>query len=161
MSHGDEKRAKKLTRRKLIAQGGKLGAGLAIAPFVLDLTACSSDNSSTSGKPGAPAPTKSGSTANKGKGAAGGSGSSSSKSAAAGGGAGKGSTAGNGDAIAAGSVLLGLYKGDGMNALKAAVGKLDFSWLHAGDTVLIKVAFLAAAGRSMELFAREWPRPAS
>ncbi len=43
-------------------------------------------------------------------------------------------------AIATGSVLLGLYTGDGVAAMKQAAQKLDFSWLMPGDTVLIKVA---------------------
>jgi uncharacterized protein (DUF362 family) len=46
----------------------------------------------------------------------------------------------NGDAIASGAVLLGLYKGDGMAAVAEAIKRLDFSWLKQGDSVLIKVA---------------------
>jgi uncharacterized protein (DUF362 family) len=46
----------------------------------------------------------------------------------------------NGNAIASGAVLMGLYKGDGTAAVAAAVKRLDFSWLKQGDTVLIKVA---------------------
>jgi len=42
--------------------------------------------------------------------------------------------------IPSGSVLLGLYAGDGASALRAAAPRLDFSWLKSGDTVLIKVA---------------------
>ena len=42
--------------------------------------------------------------------------------------------------IPSGSVLLGLYGGDGAAALRAAAPRLDFSWLKPGDTVLIKVA---------------------
>jgi len=127
----DHKRAKTLTRRKLIEQGGKLGAGLAIAPFVLDLTACSGGgNASMASKPKTSASSKTGSTANKSTGSAG---SSSSATSSA-------SPASSGSPIETDSVLLGLYKGDGMTALKAAVGKLDFSWLGQGDTVLIKVA---------------------
>jgi uncharacterized protein (DUF362 family) len=45
-----------------------------------------------------------------------------------------------GSPIAAGAVLLGLYEGDGEAAARAATARLDFSWLNAGDTVLIKVA---------------------
>jgi uncharacterized protein (DUF362 family) len=46
----------------------------------------------------------------------------------------------SGKPIAADAVLLGLYEGDGANALEKAVSRLDFSWLKEGDSVLIKVA---------------------
>jgi uncharacterized protein (DUF362 family) len=42
--------------------------------------------------------------------------------------------------LPAGAVLLGLYPGNGITAFQAAAPKLDFSWLKAGDSVLIKVA---------------------
>src|SRR5262245_14536642 len=43
-------------------------------------------------------------------------------------------------AIPEGAVLLGLYAGDGAEALGLAAKRLDFSWLKPGDSVLIKVA---------------------
>jgi uncharacterized protein (DUF362 family) len=52
----------------------------------------------------------------------------------------KSSSEGSGKPIAAAAVLLGLYEGDGANALEKAVSRLDFSWLKDGDSVLIKVA---------------------
>lgn len=59
-----------------------------------------------------------------------------------GGSSGSGGTGGSPgtDPITAGAVLLGLYDGDGANALRQAVKRLDFSWLRPGDSVLIKVA---------------------
>ncbi|MFI5308249.1 MAG: DUF362 domain-containing protein, partial [Polyangiales bacterium] len=123
---------KKLTRRTLIREGGKIGAGLALAPLVLDLSACSSDSStpkatttSKSAHSGSSATAKAASTGAAGKGSASTS---------------TGTSMADAAPIAAGSVLLGLYKGDGMNALEQAASKLDFSWLGSGDTVLIKVA---------------------
>jgi uncharacterized protein (DUF362 family) len=169
----DEKREqKRLTRRGFMRRGGKLGAGVAIAPFVLNLSACSSEPSkpgtgATTGAPGAaasggsPAGSSSGNAGTHGAPAGGSSGSGGSAAAGGGGAAGNkqqapaasndagskggastdaGGGGGSPNAIAEGAVLLGLYKGDGMAAMKAAAAKLDFSWLKAGDTVLIKVA---------------------
>ncbi|HTU57593.1 MAG TPA: DUF362 domain-containing protein [Polyangiales bacterium] len=44
------------------------------------------------------------------------------------------------DTLPAAAVLLSLQPGDGVNAVKQALEKLDLSWLEKGDSVLIKVA---------------------
>jgi len=44
------------------------------------------------------------------------------------------------DVLPAAAVLLSLQPGDGVNAVKQALEKLDLSWLKKGDSVLIKVA---------------------
>jgi uncharacterized protein (DUF362 family) len=44
------------------------------------------------------------------------------------------------DSLPAGAVLLSLAQGNGAEAVKRALEKLDLSWLEKGDSVLIKVA---------------------
>lgn len=185
-----DERNQRLTRRRFIHHTGAITAGVAFAPFALDLTGCGgqgaasqsgSDSSmSAAGKPGAmdedmhasggsggqrlPPPTAAGKGGNMASGAPsqvasaggmpgaggragaaniGGAGGEGGKSMAASGGGQVGAAmpaADGGNAIAAGAVLLGLYDGDGGDALRGAVKRLDFSWLKPGDTVLIKVA---------------------
>jgi uncharacterized protein (DUF362 family) len=197
---GDDRHRNKLTRRKFIRQGGTLGAGVALGPIVLDLSACSSDapgteapatgasvpsgpigtapasatetatqaaagSGTTTTRPvtsavagsssaagGAPASGGAPATAQASAGTSGSAGTPATAQASAGtgevpsasGAAGQAGSAGAptaapSNAIAAGSVLIGLYPGDGAAAMSEAAKRLDFSWLGSGDTVLIKV----------------------
>jgi uncharacterized protein (DUF362 family) len=103
----------KISRRSLLARGSQIGAGLALGPLMLQLSSCASGGDSGDDSNGDKDSQSRGST-------------SSSERA--------------GKAIAAEAVLLGLYEGEGANALEKAVSRLDFSWLKDGDSVLIKVA---------------------
>ncbi|MDH5674494.1 MAG: DUF362 domain-containing protein [Myxococcales bacterium] len=138
-----------LSRRDFLKRSSAVGAGAAMAPLVLNLTACSGGGEDTSPGPdgtGSSKATGDGSEAGAtGDGSGDGSGSEASGGAAGGaadtgGSTGTGGGATNSDAIADGAVLLGLYSGDGEAAAQEAAKKLDFSWLGEGDTVLIKVA---------------------
>ncbi|MET0385631.1 MAG: DUF362 domain-containing protein [Polyangiales bacterium] len=144
MDH-DGKKPSALTRRVFIKQSASAAT---LAPFVLHLSACASssdakDSVRDSGEreSAEDAATADASTPSTGASDAAGSGAPDSPDApdaqdtAA-------PTIGtdDGSTLAAGAVLVGLYPGDGANAMKEALARLDFSWLKDGDTVLIKVA---------------------
>ena len=198
----DDRDRSRLTRRGFIRQSGTLGAGVALGPIVLDLSACAGSPPSPEGpaadtsasqsataepappspsaagsgsatKPNGPAPSESGAAPMAQAGSSAGSGALEAPQPSGGTGGGQatagtpataqasaGTTASNAagqsgspsspgspetaetpsTAIAAGSVLIGLYPGDGAAAMSEAAKRLDFSWLKSGDTVLIKVA---------------------
>ena len=149
---GQEEKNNKLTRRAFLKHGTGVGvAGAALGPMVLNLAACSdskaTDESMTPGMPGgAPA----GDTTGMQPGGVAAAGSGSTPVSGAGGSppgtdpmtgaGGADSTPVAASAIAAGAVLFGLYTGNGTEAMTMAAPRLDFSWLKAGDSVLIKVA---------------------
>lgn len=124
-----------LSRRTFLERAGTLGATLVAAPFVLDLTGCKSDDDEAPAEePMADASQPDHDAAEPDTDAS----DTDASDVDASGSDDAGQVASN--AIAAGAVLLGLYEGDGEAAARAAVAKLDFSWLKEGDTVLIKVA---------------------
>lgn len=124
------------------AAGGALesgGASTAVTGASSGGGAAGSTGSAGAGAGGAPGAsgTISG---NAGTSAAGGATATGGTTSMSGGASGAGGAVSTSSAIPKDSVLLGLYPGDGSAAMKAAAQKLDFSWLKAGDTVLIKVA---------------------
>lgn len=129
---GLDDKTNKLTRRTFLRRSSEIGvAGAALGPLVLNLAACADDKATDESKMTAPPgkPGMSGDASAAGTG-----------DASAAGTDRDGSTPIPGEAIAAGAVLFGLYKGNGTDAMTKAAARLDFSWLKAGDSVLIKVA---------------------
>jgi uncharacterized protein (DUF362 family) len=135
-ARGSKHKSSELTRRAFLEKASTLGVTLVAAPFVLDLTGCGSDSKDVS-EPitDASSPHDAANEHDAAHESDANEVDSSTVDASDSDGASP-----IGDAIAAGAVLLGLYEGDGEAAARAAVSKLDFSWLSAGDTVLIKVA---------------------
>ena len=134
----DEKDLDALTRRVFLQRGATLAT---VAPFVINLSACAS--SSASDQPAskdaeADRPAR----ADASEPAESEQPSGSSESADA------GTLAAppaelpvtEADTLPASAVLLSLQPGDGENAVRKALEKLDLSWLEKGDSVLIKVA---------------------
>jgi len=119
-----------LTRRAFLDRASRLGAGLFAAPLVLNLSGCGED--STDVTPDAAPSGSGGSQGHDGHDASDPHDASLIADAQM--------PNVNANAIAAGAVLLGLYEGDAEAAARAAIEKLDFSWLREGDSVLIKVA---------------------
>jgi len=114
----------KLTRRSFIEGGTKLGAGIVLSPLVLNLSACShARNATHESHPTTDGQRNQADPSHHADPSAGGAGESTASAS-----------------LRDGAVLLGLYPGGGAAALRAAVSKLDFSWLKKGDSVLIKVA---------------------
>lgn len=121
----------RLTRRDFLERGGRLAAGVVAAPLTLQLAACA-DRAVGVGQRNEYAGPGVFQDAGEPRPDAG-------PLAGTGGGEAPGVDAGAAP-LAPGAVLLGLYPGDGAEALSRAVASLDFSWLGAGETVLVKVA---------------------
>jgi len=133
--------ARRLTRRAFLERGGRLAASVVATPsmarmaeamLTLQLAACADETPGVGRRSGYAGPTVF-------QDAGGARPPDTAPIAGAGGGSVPSVDAGT--AVSApGAVWLGLYPGDGSNALSRAAASLDFSWLGAGDTVLIKVA---------------------
>ena len=136
---------RRVTRREFMQHSTRVGAGAAVVPLVLQLSACAGDEGGDD--------TLLDDSPDGGAGE-GGSGDDSTAGNSSGD-SGDTNVASNGDdraggSLASGAVLLGLYAGDGEAAMRAAAASLDFSWLGEGDTVLIKVASNSELYRMME-----------
>jgi len=137
----DKKDLDALTRRVFLQRGATLAT---VAPFVINLSACASssatDRASNGEEPDGGQPEPDASTRPESEQTSG-----SIERADAGR---SGSTApppaelpvAEVDTLPPAAVLLSLQPGDGENAVKQALEKLDLSWLEKGDSVLIKVA---------------------
>jgi uncharacterized protein (DUF362 family) len=133
----DRKQLDAWTRRVFLQRSATLAS---VAPFVINLAACAASSDKETASPEADAggdgPADSGERDTETRDAGGADAGSSEPTAAPP----AELPVAEEETLPAAAVLLSLQPGDGANAVKRALEKLDLSWLKKGDSVLIKVA---------------------